>query len=280
MARVLAQSVEAVDLFEQAIALLQKFGVTPPSMLRWQHATSLLSQGDIELSASLHEENLADALAGGDTWAAAAVLCDLATIALFRGDLDLAGARLGDALVLAGELREVFITEYVVECLAAIAHAKGRPRQVAHLLGAADRLCARCGLPSPGSAFAQQRRTHPPGMDPAHLINAARVVLGEPVFAAAWKTGQTAHLEQVIADAFDAPSADMRAEGGGLPDRLTPREAEVLRQVAKGMSNREIARDLVLSIRTVERHITNLYTKIGARGKADATAYAFRHDLT
>jgi DNA-binding NarL/FixJ family response regulator len=54
---------------------------------------------------------------------------------------------------------------------------------------------------------------------------------------------------------------------------------DVLRLIASGRSNRDIADQLVLSIRTVERHINNLYAKIGARGKADATAYAFRNDL-
>ena len=60
---------------------------------------------------------------------------------------------------------------------------------------------------------------------------------------------------------------------------LTSREVEVLRLVAQGQSNKEIAAELVLSVRTVERHITNLYGKIDARGKADATAYAFKHGL-
>jgi DNA-binding NarL/FixJ family response regulator len=60
---------------------------------------------------------------------------------------------------------------------------------------------------------------------------------------------------------------------------LTPREAEVLRLIARGCSNQQIADELVLSVRTVERHITNLYAKIGAHGKADATAYALRHGL-
>jgi predicted ATPase/DNA-binding CsgD family transcriptional regulator len=60
---------------------------------------------------------------------------------------------------------------------------------------------------------------------------------------------------------------------------LTSREVEVLRLVARGQSNKEIAAQLVLSVRTIERHITNLYSKIDARGKADATAYAIRHGL-
>jgi predicted ATPase len=63
------------------------------------------------------------------------------------------------------------------------------------------------------------------------------------------------------------------------PDGLTQREVEVLRLIAGGRSNHGIAEELVLSERTVERHITNLYGKIDARGRADATAYALRHGL-
>jgi DNA-binding CsgD family transcriptional regulator len=63
------------------------------------------------------------------------------------------------------------------------------------------------------------------------------------------------------------------------PDNLTPREVDVLRLIAAGRSNREIAAALFISSRTVNRHIENLYRKIGAHGKADATAYAFRHHL-
>ena len=63
------------------------------------------------------------------------------------------------------------------------------------------------------------------------------------------------------------------------PCSLTPREAQVLRSVAAGSTNKEIAADLSVAVSTVERHLVNLYTKIGARGRADAIAYAFRHQL-
>jgi DNA-binding NarL/FixJ family response regulator len=63
------------------------------------------------------------------------------------------------------------------------------------------------------------------------------------------------------------------------PAGLTQRESVVLRLIAAGKSNREIAQELSLSVRTVERHVTNLYGKIDARGRADATAYAFTHGL-
>jgi pimeloyl-ACP methyl ester carboxylesterase/DNA-binding CsgD family transcriptional regulator len=60
---------------------------------------------------------------------------------------------------------------------------------------------------------------------------------------------------------------------------LSKREIEVLRLIASGYSNLEIAGALVLSVRTVERHIANLYLKTGTRTTAQATAYAIRHNI-
>jgi DNA-binding CsgD family transcriptional regulator/tetratricopeptide (TPR) repeat protein len=62
-------------------------------------------------------------------------------------------------------------------------------------------------------------------------------------------------------------------------DGLTGRELEVLRLVAQGRSSQEISDELSLSPRTTARHITNLYGKIGARNRSDATAYAIRQGL-
>jgi len=63
------------------------------------------------------------------------------------------------------------------------------------------------------------------------------------------------------------------------PDSLSAREVEVLRLIAAGRSNREIGTALFLSVRTVERHIANIYGKTNARGRAEATAYALRQGL-
>lgn len=62
--------------------------------------------------------------------------------------------------------------------------------------------------------------------------------------------------------------------------RLTRRELEVLRLIASGRTNQEICNDLFLSVRTVGRHITNIYAKIDARNRSEATAYAIHHRLT
>ena len=64
-----------------------------------------------------------------------------------------------------------------------------------------------------------------------------------------------------------------------LPDQLTPREAEVLSLIARGLSNAEIAAALVLSEATVKTHINHVFAKIGARDRAQAVHYVYTHGL-
>jgi DNA-binding NarL/FixJ family response regulator len=64
-----------------------------------------------------------------------------------------------------------------------------------------------------------------------------------------------------------------------LPDGLTTREAEVLALVATGMTNKEIAARLHISAATAQRHIANIYGKIGASNRSQATSYVMRHGL-
>lgn len=68
--------------------------------------------------------------------------------------------------------------------------------------------------------------------------------------------------------------ASVRSPRGGL----SRRELEVLGRLAAGDTNAEIAARLTISVNTVERHVSNLYGKIGARNRADATAYLLRQE--
>jgi DNA-binding NarL/FixJ family response regulator len=68
-----------------------------------------------------------------------------------------------------------------------------------------------------------------------------------------------------------------RPGSGGI--ELTRRELEVLRLLAAGRTNREIARDLVISERTVDRHVSNVFSKLDVQSRSAATAYAYEHEI-
>ena len=83
--------------------------------------------------------------------------------------------------------------------------------------------------------------------------------------------GATPDLVRVDSLARPVPSTDARG--------LTPRELQVLRLVAAGATNKAIAVELVLSERTVDRHVSNIFTKLGVSSRTAATAYAYEHQL-
>ena len=80
-----------------------------------------------------------------------------------------------------------------------------------------------------------------------------------------------AELETVV------PAASAKREV--YPARLSEREVEVLRLVAKGRSNQQIADEYVLSVKTVARHMSNIFAKVGVDNRSGATAFAFEHGL-
>lgn len=94
----------------------------------------------------------------------------------------------------------------------------------------------------------------------------ATVVQGEAQF----DPGVQRRLAEAVTGSRRAPDP---------PDGLTRRESEVLRLIAAGRSNAEIARELFISEATVKTHINNLFAKAGLRDRAQAVTYAFRHGL-
>ena len=74
-------------------------------------------------------------------------------------------------------------------------------------------------------------------------------------------------------------AAGSTSAGTGPPAGLSTREVEVLRLVAAGLTNRAIADALTISERTVDRHVSNIFTKLDVSTRAAATAFAYEHDL-
>jgi DNA-binding NarL/FixJ family response regulator len=89
------------------------------------------------------------------------------------------------------------------------------------------------------------------------------------------------HLVEAIATTATAATTDVTSAPAAsqLPDGLTPREVEVLGLIGAGLSNTEIAAQLFVSEATVKSHVNHMLPKIGARDRAQAVGYAYRHGL-
>jgi DNA-binding NarL/FixJ family response regulator len=114
--------------------------------------------------------------------------------------------------------------------------------------------------------------------------DASRAEIGHAITAAA--AGQAvmdpAVQQRLVNAAVRGPDAAAGAPAGGGPgggeaDELTPREADVLRLIAAGQSNREIARTLFVSEATVKTHVNRIFAKTGSRDRAQAIRYAYTH---
>jgi ATP/maltotriose-dependent transcriptional regulator MalT len=115
----------------------------------------------------------------------------------------------------------------------------------------------------------------------------ARVLVGLACSALGDGDGATLELEaargafEELGAHLDLSRVDSLLSSGTSRDAhgLSRRELQVLRLVASGETNKAIAAALVLSERTVDRHVSNIYAKLGVSSRAAATAYAYEHDL-
>jgi len=189
-------------------------------------------------------------------------------------EIQLSAGATDEARTAASELAEVAAhigSEYL--------HALAAQAEGAVLLSAGD---AGSALPRLRAAAAAWQR-----LDAAYSFARARLVLGEACRALG--DHDTARMEI-------AGARDTFRQLGAEPDRqsaesllastarertsgLTDREVELLARLATGKTNREIGSELHISEKTVARHVSNIFNKLGVSSRAAATAYALKHDL-
>jgi non-specific serine/threonine protein kinase len=240
-------------------------------------------QGDYVRAAALYEESLTLSLARGDKRNIATVLHNLGHIKLQQGDLHRAAAHFEDCLVLALEMSD---ERRIVMCLEGLASVAGQASHLEHaalLFGAAQSLRSRLGAPFEAADLVVYNQN----------VAIVHATLGEAVSAQAWAKGQQMNQEEAVQqaqglsarliggrlrssrDAVKLHKSLIRQEFGGL----TARERQVVNLIVQGKTNRQIASLLVVSERTVDKHVAQILSKLGFRARAQVAAWAVEKGL-
>lgn len=191
----------------------------------------------------------------------------LIEICIATGDLD--DAR--EAVEELDRLADVFDSAYL---RAAASQARG-----AWLLANGDAAGACAALREAGQGWAELDAAYETARTRLQMARACRV-LGDHDTADLELAAARVVFERLGAAPALAEVAQLSSPAAGeTPGGLTPREVDVLRLVATGATNRQIADRLVISEKTVARHLSNMFTKLGIHSRAAATAWAYEHDL-
>lgn len=268
----------ARHLVEQVLAHFRGLGSTlysaaPLGLLGLMH----LKDGDLPGSRPLLEESLAIGKQAGVEIDLVPVTFGLARLSALQGDEATAYRLYQESLTLLFTF--TVYQENIsagLEGLAVLEGGRGKPGQAARLWGAAEAL--REALKTP--------------MHPVHrasfkqALTLARTTLGEQAFAAAWEEGRSMTAEQALATLVSIPQQDALLSppsasqpSSPAPIGLTRREREVLRLLTEGLTNKEIAERLVVSLPTVNTHVASIFNKLGVTSRSAATRYAVEHHL-
>jgi len=243
----------------------------------WVKGWVAFKQGDTVNAHDLIERALALDREMGMRWHTPWALAFLGRIKAQQGDFAGAHTLLEESLAEARTLDD-WVRAMCLERLAVVVAAQAEYPWTVRLLSVAASLREHCGIP----AWPIERTDFEPAMI------AARTSLGEKAFVSAWAEGQNLSFEQVLTIAgrsattfldFTEHVPKAIRKQTTFPAGLTTREVEVLRLVAQGLSNVEIAEQLVISLLTVKAHMRSLYNKLGISSRSAATRYAIEHQL-
>jgi DNA-binding CsgD family transcriptional regulator len=242
----------------------------------WQHVSVLPATAAVQRAL-----NAQAALAGGDLiaarrWADEAVttttgwhlmvaLTIRARVAIAQGEPEQAERDAHDALTCAADLEAQLGIPDILECLGALGCNAGRHRDAARLLGAADAIRRRMG--------AVRLKVWDAGYEAS--VASLREAMGKKDFESAWSEGTALSTEEAIAYARRGRGERKRPASGWAS--LTPAEVDVVRLVSEGLANKDIAERLFVSPRTVQTHLTHVYTKLGLTSRVQLAQEAARH---
>ena len=239
----------------------------------WLSGQVALGQRDLVTARALAEKSVVLYKEMGYRHGTAESLSALGKVLAAQGDYAAAHALYEESLAISAELGEKWVIAMSLVGLGEVVAAQRQLAWAAQLWGAAEALRDAIDVPIPPAERADYERS----------LSAARVHLGERAFAAAWSQGRAMTPDQALAAQGQKPAPSSTTTVNlppGYPAGLTAREVEVLRLLAGGLTNLQIADKLVLSPRTVHAHISSIYSKLAVTSRSAATRYALEHHLT
>jgi non-specific serine/threonine protein kinase len=210
------------------------------------------------------EEALQAQRSVGDEWGASVSLSYLGLAACGLRQLSLAATYLGESLSLRWAIRSQEEVAHGIANFGVLAAASGQHALAARLLGAAEFGREVIGL----SLQEPERSTY----DLA--AQTAQAGLSLEVFAACWAAGRALATSQAVEEALATMPEVPGARTVGTDNGLTSRELEVLRLLAQGRTDREIAEALYVSLRTAHGHVGNILAKLGVNTRTAAVTTA------
>jgi predicted ATPase/class 3 adenylate cyclase/DNA-binding CsgD family transcriptional regulator len=206
-----------------------------------------------------------DAVSTMTGWHLATALTTRARVAIAQGEPAQAERDAYDALACAATTGSQLALPDIFECLAGLAGQAGTHRQAAQHFGAADTLRQRTG--------AARYKIH--DADYRASVAAVRNAMGQQDFDTAWTEGTALSAEEAITYAQRGRGERKRPTSGW--ESLTPTERDVVRLVSEGLANKDIAARLFVSPRTVQTHLTHVYTKLDLTSRVQLCQVAARH---
>jgi non-specific serine/threonine protein kinase len=228
--------------------------------------------GDLDRAWDDLSESLATARAVGSKRFVAAALDRLAGLARERGDLAAAAASYAESLRLSHDLRDQRGIAHALEGCAHLLVAARRPEPALQMCALADALLDSLGArrsPADQGSFNQLRARVQSGLGPARPAPIDPGLGLEPIVA----------LALAVLEALAESPVPRRAPPEPDASPLSRRECEVATLIARGLTNRAIAEQLVIAERTAETHVSNILSKLGLDTRAQIAAWAVAHRL-